>query len=249
MGYKEKVYTVPKSELKSSDFLKKGVHSSYHYSEFQLKDGTKLRGIVAEESKDSLTIKTDLGFITLEKKEIQETDYQNAPPPDFPEGWKQETALLPESRVGGGFLYWRNGAPFSSVNPVSLGGTFFIEPSLFKFSKASIGFKTSYLVSDNETKAKFFLNTAYLHFSKTFRDNPYLDFYLNTGIGVGQVSYQTRDRQKLTGIDPLISMEAGWQGIKKGSFFLRTGFTVNCLLERETVFISPGVEILLGVRF
>ncbi|MCB1155886.1 MAG: hypothetical protein KDK45_00175 [Leptospiraceae bacterium] len=66
--WKDRKYVIPKSEISSMDSSKSGAHTSYYYQTFYLKDNSKIIGSVAEETPDEITIKSELGFVTLNKK-------------------------------------------------------------------------------------------------------------------------------------------------------------------------------------
>ncbi len=69
--YKDTLYTIPKNDLESVDLLKPGKDRSYKYLHFTLKDGSKIRGVLAEESSKEFIIQSELGFMTIEKAKIR----------------------------------------------------------------------------------------------------------------------------------------------------------------------------------
>jgi hypothetical protein len=84
ISYKEQVYIVPRLEIQTIDYKKTGVHASRYYPSFQMKDGSAIKGLIAEEDKTSYTLQTDNGFIVIEKSKIANQEKGFEKNPEFP---------------------------------------------------------------------------------------------------------------------------------------------------------------------
>ncbi|MBK8395589.1 MAG: hypothetical protein IPL26_10140 [Leptospiraceae bacterium] len=247
--FKGKEYTIPKTDVVATDSTKKGTHSSFRYSRFVLKDGSKLNGVIAEENAESFTLKTELGFLVVEKSRIAEFPSNTKTPPDLSSTYLSANIRLPETRVGifgSGFL---NTAPISSTNPISTGGGIYAEPAFLNWRSFSFGFRSEYLqsLSGNNT-ITFFNNSVYMHRNRVFLEKPMLDFYVNFGLTASNVSYK-KGTESFSGVNPGSYLELGWQGIKFKNMYIRLGLNTFCNFESQGVFCAGGGTLGLGVRF
>lgn len=145
--YKDKEYTIPKTEVTSTDSTKKGAHSAFRYAKFTLKDGSKLNGVIAEETNDSYTLKTELGFLVVEKRRIAEFPPKTRTNPEIPSTYLASNVRLPETRIGFFGSGYVNGKPISDTNPTSGGGGLYVEPAFLQWKFLRFGFRTEYLQS------------------------------------------------------------------------------------------------------
>ncbi|MGJ4788955.1 hypothetical protein [Leptospira koniambonensis] len=110
-SWKEKKYKIPRLELQRIDPRKKGPDSSYRYSEFKLTDGTQLKGILIEKKKNELILKTELGFVELDRTKILSHNFDeiSSEPPTLPENYLIETSKQKDWRIGffgSGYYSW-----------------------------------------------------------------------------------------------------------------------------------------------
>ncbi len=93
--YKSKEYFIPKADVKSTDSTKKGAYSAFRYSVFTLKDGSKINGVIAEEKVDSFTLKTEIGFLVVEKSRIADIPANAKIPPELSSNYLASNVRLP----------------------------------------------------------------------------------------------------------------------------------------------------------
>ncbi len=82
--WKNAVYILPKTEVRTIDLKKTGSNKSYRPIEYILLDGSHLKGIFVEQDKDTVTLKSELGFIKIDKTKISKTEgevTEDFPPP------------------------------------------------------------------------------------------------------------------------------------------------------------------------
>jgi hypothetical protein len=245
ISYKEQVYIVPRSEIQTIDYKKKGVHISRFYPSFQMKDGSSIKGLIAEADKTSYTLQTDNGFIVIEKNKIasQEKDFEKNP--EFPKDLL-ESANSPETRIGVGGSGFVNGAPLSGSHPSSLGGFLFIEPAFLGFAKKfQLGYRTDYFDSAGNGKYSFYNNFGYLQYN--LKISRFLHFYVNAGGGASSVRYQSRS-ENFSGINPAGYMELGYQGLQWDRVFIRLALRGVYINEKGLGFGMGGGEISFGVK-
>lgn len=127
--FKEKIYEIPKKEIEHRDDQKGGAHKGYRLSRIKLSDGSILKGLLAEENQDSLTLQTRFGFLKLDKPSVKNIDRPDQkeyfPDPDYLEkSYKPTKTIFGISGIGLG------GVPANkdSSNTIS-GGGFYVEPS------------------------------------------------------------------------------------------------------------------------
>jgi hypothetical protein len=87
-----------------------------------LKDGSKIYGVIAEENNESFTIKTELGFLVIEKSRIAEFPERTKIAPEISSTYLASNVRLPETRIGIFGSGYANGNPISISNPISSGG-------------------------------------------------------------------------------------------------------------------------------
>ncbi|PKA15874.1 LA_3334 family protein [Leptospira haakeii] len=246
VNWKGRVYTIPKKEVQKLDYSKKGSQTSYRYSTFILKDGSRIRGVIAEERDKGYTIRTDVGFLEIEKSQIQDMDNGGSSSPDLPNEYLTESVKQPETILGGSLSFLANTAPIAPAHSVTGGAGFFVEPAfLFLSEKYQVGFKTEYLISPGNSNYSF-LN-AYSYIKKDFGSGESKNWYGILGAGFGSVRYQ-RGETQVSGVDPLGYVEFGYQGWKLGNMVFRSGLRANCYFESRGTVCMGGLEISLGYR-
>lgn len=246
--YKDKEYFIPKTEVKSTNPAKKGIHSAFRYSTFILKDGSKIKGVIAEDKTDNVTLKTEIGFLVIEKSRIIEFPINSKIPSDMPSSYLASNVRLPETRIGLFGSGYANGSPISYSNPTSFGGGFYVEPAFLQWKSFRIGLRSEYLQSLNNNTVTFFNNILYFNMNRVFFEKSILDFYLNLGISASNASYR-KGNESFSGTNPGGYFEVGWQGIKFRSMYLRFGLNAFCNFESLGSFCAGGGSLGVGVRF
>ncbi|MEM7181581.1 MAG: hypothetical protein AAF518_11755 [Spirochaetota bacterium] len=241
--FRNELYTIPKEDLSKIDISKKGDNLSYNYTEFTLKDGSKVKGIIAEEKQQSYTLKTkEFGFLVLEKDRIvksKRAEDSKTPPKKY----------LGERQVGSETLIGITGTALGGYPGPAFGGGLYIEPAFLKLFGIQLGYKGEYLSAlKANSRYTFFNNYGYMHFSTKINDDPFWDFYSNIGIGGSIVQYKS-DNQTLTGGSPSGYIELGWQGIRWKSLVTRIGIRGLCSAERGNPYCMGGGELSVGVSF
>ncbi len=245
ISYKEQVYIVPKSEIQNIDYKKTGTHTSRYYPSFQMKDGSTIKGLIAEEDKNSYTLQTGNGFIVIDKTKIakEEKDYEKNP--DFPKDLL-ESANSPETRIGVGGSGFANGSPLAGSHPSTAGGFLFIEPAFLGFGKAwQFGYRADYYTSGGNGKYDFFNNFGYIQYNLKWTRR--LHFYINLGGGGSSVRYQSK-QESYAGINPAGYMELGWQGLQWDRVFIRLAVRGVYINEKGLGLGMGGGEISFGVK-
>lgn len=245
ISYKEQVYIVPRSEIQTIDYKKTGTHASRYYPSFQMKDGSAIKGLIAEEDKTSYTLQTDNGFIVIEKSKIANQEKGFEKNPEFPKDLL-ESANSPETRIGFGGSGFANGALLAGSHPSSSGGFLFIEPAFLGFAKKfQFGYRTDYYTAGGNGKYSFYNNFGYLQYNLKF--SRFLHFYVNVGGGASSVRYQSKT-ENFSGINPAGYMELGYQGLQWDRVFIRIAVRGVYINEKGLGFGMGGGEISFGVK-
>ncbi|WP_243397174.1 LA_3334 family protein [Leptospira kmetyi] len=240
-------YEIPKSDLSSIDKNKRGADFSYRYTSLNLHGGSVLVGVVVEEQEDVFVIKTNLGFMNVEKSKLKEPITLNSESPKIHKKYLTHQGRVWNNRFGLSGSIFANTNPIASSNPISSGGSFFIEPSALDFSGFRISYRADYYQSISaNSNFQFFNQFVYVNKSKQFFENPILNFYFNFGIGASMTSFSGNGERR-NGISPATLISLGWQGISIGSFQGRVGFNSFCNFERDGSFCAVGLEI--GVMY
>jgi hypothetical protein len=205
--YKEREYIIPKADTRLVDYNKKGKHSSFRYSTIVLKDGSKIYGVIAEDTNNSLTVKTELGFLTFEKSKIAEFPEKTSNV-EMSSAYSANNVKLPETRVGIFGSSYANSSSLNEFNSISSGGGFYIEPAFLVWKSIRFGYRGEYLSSlgkssflNPSNSIHFFSNYGYIQYSKLFFDRAWLDFHFSVGLGASNVSYR-RGSETFAGTNP-----------------------------------------------
>ena len=76
--WKNDVYIIPKAEVRTIDLKKAGSNKSYRPIEYILLDGSRMKGIFVEQDKDIITLKSELGFLKIDKTKISKIEGVNS---------------------------------------------------------------------------------------------------------------------------------------------------------------------------
>ncbi|WP_428841546.1 LA_3334 family protein [Leptospira santarosai] len=241
--WKGEEYEIPKSDISSIDKKKKGADASYLYSSLKLKDGSVIVGVVVEESEQLVVIKTNLGFMNIERQKLLEPYSGLEPHPKLDRKYLSYHSKVWNNRFGFSLNVLANHSPISGPNPLSYGGSLFIEPSAFDFSGYRLSFRMDYLQSKAAESNYLFLNQfAYFNKGKIFFDHPKLNFYFNIGLGASITSFSGNGEQR-NGVSPSTILGFGWQGIDFRSIQFRIGINSFCTFEKAGTFCATGVEL------
>lgn len=234
--WKGKIFSIPRSEIQSISKDKSGEHIAYKYNSFRLKDGSTIKGILLKLDVSSLVIKTELGILTIEKSKLEDSgasipkEYENTNP-------VQKTTIM---GLGANSYSFRKNLQ-EEISILS-GGNFFIEPSSFYWKeKYRLGYRVEFL----GPVYNILIHSIYFQY-RYFYSN-ILDFYINIGPGASFVSYE-EGRKKVTGLDPSIYAEIGWQGIKYEKLILRLGLSNYYLYEQGGGPGLIGINLSLGMN-
>lgn len=256
VNWKGKEYVIPRQDIASLDLKKTGKHISYKYLNFQLNDGSQIKGAIADENNESYTLKTDVGFLTIDKSKIKSHDPIIEPKlaEGYESGWVPEKLLIGIAISG-----LANSAPVNSNHPTTYGGGIFIEPvSLQVFSRFQFGFRSEFLVSDGSGypsvciacsatgRFDFFNNFAYLKYN--WKKSELLDFYGSLGAGGSYVRYRLGD-VSLSTLNPAATAELGWQGLKFDKYFVRVSLRTILIQEKNVTLGMGGMEVSIGRGF
>jgi len=242
VNWKGSEYVFPKTDVQSADYNKKGSHISYRYSTFIMRDGSLIKGVIADQDKDNYTLKTDVGFLMIEKAKIakQENDSkEEVKPPAIYSVGNEKIAETKIGFTGSGFA--NTG---STQNPSTFGGGWFVEPAFFGFRRNwQFGYKGEYLVSKGNRDYDFFNNFIYLQYNLIF--SRFLSFYGNFGAGSSYVR-SIKGQNTIAGIDPASYFEIGYQGLRFDKLFFRIGLRYIHIFESGSAAGMGGAEFSVG---
>ncbi|WP_078126049.1 LA_3334 family protein [Leptospira alexanderi] len=241
--WKEKTYEIPRKDIASIDLSKNGADTSYHYTSFQLKDGSMIKGIVAEDSEKEVMIKTDLGFIHLDKNKIRSSDAPEITNPNLNPKYLSAGEKNWNHKFGFSLSALANGVPLGASNPSTFGAGIYLEPAFFEIARFRPGLRLEYQESNSGSSHYSFLN-QFFYFNRSFRigESLLLDFYTNFGIGSSTVQY-SGNSQRFSGTNPATYLEFGWQGLQYRSIVFRTGIRSTCIFESSGQVCNVGIEL------
>ncbi|TGK05903.1 hypothetical protein EHO58_09060 [Leptospira selangorensis] len=241
LSWKEKKYRIPRLELQRIDPRKKGPDSSYRYSEFKLTDGTQLKGILIEKKENKLILKTELGFVELDRYKILSHNFDeiSSEPPNIPEKYLLETSKQIEWRIGffgSGYYSW---GPWGQAFPITYGGGVFLEKdasSNFWFygvsSEVSIG-------KGKNENLSIWSQSAYL--GKYYgNSSPY---WL---LGAGFSNLTRTGDEKISSANPDLIFEFGWNWRTESRSSIRFGIRSQCSIEEGSNFCRSGLRFSWG---
>jgi hypothetical protein len=243
--FKEKIYEFPKKEIEYRDDLKRGAHKGYKLSRFTLADGSVLKGQIAEEKEDFITVQTRFGFLKLDKPSIKnlEKAKQKEYFPD--EDFLEKTYRTVKSNMGLSALSLGLTPTIPDSTNTASGGSLFFEPSfLYVNSSWRFGLKSEFLSTGGKEWIEFINNSFYVQ--RSFKFSERLDFYFNFGIGGVYMKYHSGTKLIAEGLNPSVFSEFGWQGLKFGNFGFRFGLRNLVSIENKTL---GGIGFEMGVLY
>ncbi|MDX1959238.1 MAG: hypothetical protein SFU98_11735 [Leptospiraceae bacterium] len=265
-SYQGKIYEIPQNEILVINKDKTGEHTSFRYTSFQLRDKSEIRGVVAEETNDAVTVRTQTsGFMLLKKADILKRSSSEKTPPVLTENWKF-TKENSGTQIGLKAGSYQSSGDIASNNPNGINGGFLIEPEFTRISTLwRVGFVSEYLYAKGKKSEYSFQNNS-IYLQRIFKSTnyPLLDFYANLGLGVSYIRYTSYSQPVLgvtpeslaislalnrpetyTGNAPLGFLELGWQGLKTGSFTHRFSARGMSFYDKEVSTVFYGFEYSL----
>ncbi|PJZ45842.1 LA_3334 family protein [Leptospira brenneri] len=250
--YRGKDYKIPKKEIENFDISNNSnIDSSYSLSTFRLRNGSRIRGLIAEEKKDEFIVKTELGFLTILKSEILPPTPSKSENPDFPEEYLSFDKENNQTTVGLSLFLLPTYSPLSKYHPLLEGTSIFVEPAFLKWnSNWQVGFKMEHFRSNGNGES-FSIQTGNIYglYSRKFNNNELLNFYSSLSLGIGQVNYRTNDGDVFGGRNSSFGFDIGWQGLKFSNSLIRIGLKNQCFIETKDLFCGSGLEIQGGWVF
>ncbi|EPG64561.1 hypothetical protein LEP1GSC061_3608 [Leptospira wolffii serovar Khorat str. Khorat-H2] len=248
VSWKNRVYVIPRSEVLKLDASRKGPHSSYRTSHFILKDSTSIRGVLAEEKESSYTVKTDLGYLDIDKSRIKSTKIPQDQDAKLPLEFLSEKMAQPETKWGGSLSTYAGIGSISDSAPLWLSGSLFIEPAYFKLGERNqLGVRVDALGSTGGSNARYSVLMPEIYLFRGFGFSEERDFYLSFGIGPAAVQSKSGGETR-SGVVPGAHLEIGYQGWRWETSFLRVGGKVLCFADASSPFCTAGLEFSFGAR-
>lgn len=241
--WKGRKYKIPKSDILRIDKNKTGPESSYRYSEFELTDGSIVRGILVEKQGSKLVVKTELGFAELDVTKIRRQEINDSVP-EIPDRYLAE-ANIQEGNWRAGLSLSGNASygPWSNVFPLIYGGGIFIERSSIG-QNSFYGFTSDYQYAQGGGSNLSIWSQAFYYGKSFSASSP----YFLIGIGASYLSWQDGDRSK-AGIDPDGMFEFGWNWETKNRTLFRLGIRSVCSFESQDSLCRSGLRFSFGAFF
>ncbi|MGJ4787069.1 LA_3334 family protein [Leptospira koniambonensis] len=248
VSWKNRVYVIPRSEILKLDASRKGPHSSYRTSHFILKDSTSIRGVLAEEKEGSYTVKTDLGYLDIDKSRIKNTKIPQDQDAKLPLEFLSEKLSQPETKWGGSLSAYGGIGSIANSAPLWLSGSLFIEPAYFKLGERNqLGIRVDALGSSGGTNTRYSVLMPEIYLFRGFGFSEERNFYLSFGIGPAAVQTKSGGETQ-AGVVPGAHLEIGYQGWRWETSFLRVGGKVLCFADASSPFCTAGLEFSFGAR-
>ncbi|WP_425593102.1 LA_3334 family protein [Leptospira wolffii] len=248
VSWKNRVYAIPRSEVLKIDISRKGPHTSYRTSYFVLKDSTSIRGVLAEEKETFYTVKTDLGYLDIDKSRIKNSKIPQDQDAKLPLEFLSEKITQPETKWGGSISTYAGIGSIANSAPVWLSGSFFIEPAYFRLGERNqLGIRVDALGSTGGANTRYSALMPEIYLFRGFGFSEERNFYLSIGIGPAAVQSKSRNETQ-SGIVPGAHLEIGYQGWKWESGFLRIGGKILCFADASSPFCTAGLEFSFGAR-
>lgn len=243
-SWKGRKYKIPKSDILRIDKNKTGSESSYRYSEFELTDGSIVRGTLVEKQGSKLVVKTELGFAELDLTKVRRQEINDSSP-EIPDRYLVQVEIIGEGNWLAGLSAFGNVSfgPWSNVFPLIYGGGVFIERTRAN-QNSFYGFTSDYQYSQNGGSNLSIWSQAFYYGKSFSASSPY--FLL--GVGASYLSWQDGDRSK-AGIDPDGTFEFGWNWETKHRTLFRLGIRSVCSFESQDTLCRSGIRFSFGAFF
>ncbi len=245
--FQDKKYKIPKKEILSVNPNYTGKHTQYQNTILVLNDGTSVKGLLAEETKEMVTLKKSNELMAIPRDSIVDlkkpTKQMESLPVSYQVKEEEKTDLpLVLGYYGLGF---KNGHRLKDDNYASYGGGLFIEPAFLKLSPQFLfGIQSEYIVSSGLLSYSFFQNFFYGQFNHVLFG---LNFYYKLGVGSSYITL-TENGFSVNTLKPAATFETGWQTSITDKFILRIGIRGNGIYERPEVMDMIGVQVSFGYK-
>lgn len=251
VNYKGSAYKVPKSELDHFDITKVGAHDSYYLVEWKLKDGSTIRGEYVEENEDNIIIKSDLGFLSVDRSKISGDTPNLSIKPNFNEKFLFVESGMPTSNLGLGAYYLYSASLWNRSITGILGGSIFIEPAFVQYDSLQFGFKLDISRSDPNSSTTFYTGIIYGMWEFYKVPDVDLSFFASFGLGGSGIQITTPIGSGGNRIGQGVASDLG-VGIELPvgkDLFLRTTMRNLCIWEQNQTLCTVGLELSGGLRF
>lgn len=229
--WKNDVYVIPKAEIRTIDLKKAGSNKSYRPIEYILLDGSRMKGIFVEQDKDIITLKSELGFLKIDKTKISKIEgevIEDFPPP---RQFTDKNVKKTYSNIGiYGTVNKISGNSLSDNHPYAYGGGFYIEPSFVQWTtKFRAGITFEYLQTNYKNNPNFLDSYNQLLFLQSVSDGSNLNYL--TFLKSGQASKPTLD---FVNIIPYLQYRINSSPLLDFYFNVGIGTSYLRLVERQT---------------
>lgn len=245
--FQDKKYKIPKKEILSINLDYTGKHTQYQNTILILKDGTSVKGLLVEETKDMITLKKSNELMSIPKDSIDDLIKPTKQMDFFPTSYQVKEEEKTDLPLVLGFygLGFKNGHRLKDDNYASYGGGLFIEPAFLKLSNHFLfGIQSEYVVSSGLLSYSFFQNFFYGQFSHILFG---LNFYYKLGVGTSYITL-TENGFSVNTIKPAVTLETGWQTSITEKSILRIGLRGNAIYERPEVMDMIGLQVSFGYK-
>lgn len=214
VSWKNRVYVIPRSEILKVDASRKGPHTSYRTSHFILKDSTSIRGVLAEEKETSYTVKTDLGYLDIDKSRIKNSKIPQEQDAKLPLEFLSEKMTQPETKWGGSISTYGGIGSIANSAPLWLSGSMFIEPAYFRLGERNqLGIRVDALGSSGGTNTRYSILMPEIYLFRGFGFSEERNFYLSIGFGPAAVQSKSGGETQ-SGIVPGAHLEIGYSTLR-----------------------------------
>lgn len=246
--FKDKKYKIPQSEILTIDNNTIGTHSIYSNTILTLDDESVVKGLLAEDTANMITLKKGEELLAIPKnsiKAIKKAD--NVDYSKFESFQIKEKEKSSEVSIWGFYgLSFKNGYILSDIKYSSTGAGLFVEPAFGKLNdRWFFGFQTEYFTTGGSLSYSFFQNILYLGY------NPILfgqSFYSKLGLGTSY-TIVSENGNSATALRSAATLESGWQKNFQENYLFRVGLRANGINVSSGVVDLVGFQISLGYRF
>ncbi|TGM74984.1 LA_3334 family protein [Leptospira bouyouniensis] len=247
--FKGRNFKIPKKEIEFSDIANNSAtDTSYTLSVFNLRDGSKIKGALAEEKKTEFVFKTEIGFLVVLKSEILPPYPSKVASPEMDSKYLLFEKDENRTSVGGALFFLPTYQPLANQYPYLKGVSLFTEPAYLRLNQNWQG-GVRFENYQSRGKLSILSGSVYILNNGKLFNWDILSYYTSIGLGISQVSYTSRDNQSYTGQNTLVSFDFGWQKSIFLDSFLRIGIKNTCFLEPSQVYCGSGLEAQTGVFF
>lgn len=250
VSFKNSRYRIPKSDLEFYDISRKGKEESYRVAKVRLRDGSVIKGIFVEENESEIILKTELGFLNLNKSSILAPYPKKEDSPDFPSKYSWKEVELPETRLGISLPIYFFIPALSSNTSALTGLSLYVEPAFVQWGNWSGGFRLDALVGIPSNSLSAYQASFY-----TFREfwkSESQQHHLNFGFSLGAVNSTYKvpagSGDTRTGINPLTSLDLMYEYSGWDKYFFRSTFRTQVYMEPKEIIPSLGFELSGGIR-